>query len=102
MLGDYTRFFSTLRNLFEPPSQSYTLSYDAYGDRPRSLEVVKVGNYLCSLAASPDDVLNLDTAVFGKPVGLREVLEKVLCSLFLLILLIFVVFFLNLYCYIFF
>jgi hypothetical protein len=45
--------------------------------KEKRLEVFDVGGYQCSLASSPADVLNLDKKVFGDPVGMRSVLEKV-------------------------
>jgi len=73
----YDNFFENLNAQYERPPVSRSLNSKSESSRsaPGYLEVVQVGGYKCSLARTPDDVLNLDPAVFGKPVGLNAVLQ---------------------------
>jgi hypothetical protein len=79
MKGFYEKFWDLVDGQFEPPAVDMHTTLDfASSSRARSsapLEVVQVGGYKCSLARTPDDVLNADPSVFGKPTGLNDVLQ---------------------------
>lgn len=70
----YDEFFTILSENFD--SKPVGRGLGGGMSRGDFLEVMQVGGYKCSFARVPKDVLNLDPDVFGRPVGLYDVVRN--------------------------